>query len=174
MKDKYSRIHTRLLLVSLNVCYVKSKFFKILIFSTGRLSISSQLLKLLFFTFYFTWTRFKTVSLFKCLTLSQPLFNRWTLFPKLSHQHLLLIPSFAIIFFKYSLYHTLTHTHMRTHKCVWIFLQVQYSCCCHISLSATLQSVSYLLSGFTLLLFFRIFFDFLTFIFLSFLLNFFF
>lgn len=130
-----------------------------MIFSIGRLSISSQLLKL-FFTFYFTWTQFKTVSLFKCLTLSQPLFNRWTLFPKFSHHHLLIIPSFAVIYFKYSLYHTLTHVHMRTHKCVWIFLQVQYSCCCHhISLTATLQSVSYLLSGFTLLLFFRIFFD---------------
>lgn len=72
---------------------------------------------------------------------------------------------------------TLPYSHSRTHekhKCVWIFLQVQYSCCCHISLTATLQSVSYLLSGFTLLPFFRIFFDFLTFIFLSFLLNFFF
>lgn len=151
----------------------KSKFFKILIFSTGRLSISSQLLKLLFFTFYFTWTQFKTVSLFKCLTLSQPWFNRWTLFPKLSHQHLLLIPSFAIIFFKYSLSHTLTHTHENTQMCLnlsagSVFMLLPHFTFCYFTICIIFAEWVYLTTLLQNILRFSYF------SFLSFLLNFFF
>lgn len=100
----------------------------LLIFSTVGLSICSQLFKLLFITFYFTWTaQSYHFLLFNFVPAAIVWYNMWTLttckiIPPASTNY-----SFLCHYLSTSNTHSIIvfHGHMRTQSCVWVFLQLQ-------------------------------------------------